>query len=37
MASASSLENTTEGSPELKRSLTQRQLTMMTIGGAIGV
>lgn len=24
-------------SPELKRSLTQRQLTMMTIGGAIGV
>jgi AAT family amino acid transporter len=25
------------GSPELKRRLTQRQLTMMTIGGAIGV
>ena len=24
-------------SPELKRSLTQRQLTMITIGGAIGV
>ena len=37
MASASSLVNTTESSPELKRSLTQRQLTMMTIGGAIGV
>ena len=36
-ASASSVVNTTEGSPELKRSLTQRQLTMMTIGGAIGV
>ena len=32
-----SLANTTEGSPELKRNLTQRQLTMMTIGGAIGV
>jgi amino acid transporter, AAT family len=29
--------NTTESSPELKRRLTQRQLTMMTIGGAIGV
>jgi amino acid transporter, AAT family len=27
----------TEGAGELKRSLTQRQLTMMTIGGAIGV
>ncbi len=26
-----------KGSPELKRALTQRQLTMMTIGGAIGV
>lgn len=26
-----------ESSPELKRALTQRQLTMMTIGGAIGV
>jgi L-asparagine transporter-like permease len=26
-----------QGSPELKRRLTQRQLTMMTIGGAIGV
>jgi amino acid transporter, AAT family len=25
------------GAPELKRRLTQRQLTMMTIGGAIGV
>ena len=37
MASASSLAKTTEGSPELKRSLTQRQLIMMTIGGAIGV
>jgi amino acid transporter, AAT family len=28
---------TKESSPELKRRLTQRQLTMMTIGGAIGV
>jgi amino acid transporter, AAT family len=28
---------THESSPELSRSLTQRQLTMMTIGGAIGV
>jgi AAT family amino acid transporter len=37
MASASSLANKTDGSRELKRSLTQRQLTMMTIGGAIGV
>jgi AAT family amino acid transporter len=36
-ASASSLANTAEGGPELKRNLTQRQLTMMTIGGAIGV
>jgi AAT family amino acid transporter len=26
-----------EGSPQLKRALKQRQLTMMTIGGAIGV
>ncbi|WP_231737725.1 amino acid permease [Terracidiphilus gabretensis] len=26
-----------EGPPELKRNLTQRQLTMLTIGGAIGV
>lgn len=26
-----------ESSPELKRRLTQRQLTMMTVGGAIGV
>jgi L-asparagine transporter-like permease len=37
MASASSLTNATEGSPELKRNLSQRQLTMLTIGGAIGV
>jgi AAT family amino acid transporter len=29
--------NTPESSAELKRTLTQRQLTMMTIGGAIGV
>jgi amino acid transporter, AAT family len=36
-ASASSLAETTGGSAELKRNLTQRQLTMMTIGGAIGV
>jgi L-asparagine transporter-like permease len=28
---------TSESSPELNRALTQRQLTMMTIGGAIGV
>ena len=28
---------TPESSPELSRALTQRQLTMMTIGGAIGV
>jgi AAT family amino acid transporter len=35
--SESTLANTTESSPELKRRLTQRQLTMMTIGGAIGV
>ncbi len=31
------LANTAGRSPELKRALTQRQLTMMTIGGAIGV
>ena len=31
------LADTPESSPELKRALTQRQLTMMTIGGAIGV
>ena len=37
MATASALTNTTESSLELKRRLTQRQLTMMTIGGAIGV
>jgi amino acid transporter, AAT family len=37
MISASALSNTTMSSPELKRRLTQRQLTMMTIGGAIGV
>ncbi len=36
-ASAYSLAETAEGSAELKRNLTQRQLTMMTIGGAIGV
>ena len=35
--SASAPANPTESSFELKRSLTQRQLTMMTIGGAIGV
>ncbi len=35
--SASFPVNTTEGPPELKRRLTQRQLTMLTIGGAIGV
>ena len=29
--------DTPESSPELNRALTQRQLTMMTIGGAIGV
>ena len=29
--------NLPAGRPELKRALTQRQLTMMTIGGAIGV
>jgi AAT family amino acid transporter len=37
MASASSMAEKPEGSPELKRNLTQRQLTMLTIGGAIGV
>jgi amino acid transporter, AAT family len=31
------LADTPESSPELNRALTQRQLTMMTIGGAIGV
>ena len=31
------MASTAESSPELKRRLTQRQLTMMTIGGAIGV
>jgi len=36
-ASASTLINATGSSPELSRRLTQRQLTMMTIGGAIGV
>jgi amino acid transporter, AAT family len=36
-ASTHALANTTESFPELKRRLTQRQLTMMTIGGAIGV
>jgi AAT family amino acid transporter len=35
--SAPKLAATPEASPELKRALTQRQLTMMTIGGAIGV
>jgi AAT family amino acid transporter len=34
---AVNLAGTHEGSPELSRALTQRQLTMMTIGGAIGV
>jgi L-asparagine transporter-like permease len=37
MASASSPAKTSVRPPELKRNLTQRQLTMMTIGGAIGV
>jgi AAT family amino acid transporter len=37
IAPASRLANTTENSSELKRSVTQRQLTMMTVGGAIGV
>jgi AAT family amino acid transporter len=31
------IADTPESSPELNRALTQRQLTMMTIGGAIGV
>ena len=31
------LAGTPENSPQLNRALTQRQLTMMTIGGAIGV
>lgn len=34
---ASKRADTSESSPELNRALTQRQLTMMTIGGAIGV
>jgi AAT family amino acid transporter len=34
---ASKAADSPEGSPELKRALTQRQVTMMTIGGAIGV
>jgi len=34
---ASKLAQLPESSPELKRALTQRQLTMMTLGGAIGV
>jgi L-asparagine transporter-like permease len=33
----STLAGSPESSSELKRALTQRQLTMMTIGGAIGV
>jgi amino acid transporter, AAT family len=32
-----SIQGAKQGSHELKRRLTQRQLTMMTIGGAIGV
>jgi AAT family amino acid transporter len=32
-----SIQAAKQGAPELKRRLTQRQLTMMTIGGAIGV
>jgi amino acid transporter, AAT family len=36
-ASASTLPDPTENFHELKRRLTLRQLTMMTIGGAIGV
>jgi L-asparagine transporter-like permease len=35
--SESAVATVVESSPELKRRLTQRQLTMMTIGGAIGV
>ncbi len=34
---ASKIADPPESSPELKRALTERQLTMMTIGGAIGV
>src|SRR5947209_13759685 len=34
---ASKTSDPPESSPELKRALTQRQLTMMTMGGAIGV
>ena len=37
MPSVPTLANTPENSHELERRLTQRQLTMMTIGGAIGV
>lgn len=37
MPSTFAAANEPESSPELKRRLTQRQLTMMTIGGAIGV
>ncbi len=34
---ASPIANSSKSSPELKRALTERQLSMMTIGGAIGV
>jgi AAT family amino acid transporter len=34
---ASKVAYSPESSPQLKRALTQRQLTMMTMGGAIGV
>ena len=37
IAPTSALANASGNSPELKRRLTQRQLSMMTIGGAIGV
>ena len=37
VAVAQPVANTTAVPPKLKRRLTQRQLTMMTIGGAIGV
>ena len=37
MPSKLAAANGPESSSELKRRLTQRQLTMMTIGGAIGV
>jgi L-asparagine transporter-like permease len=37
MPSPSATSNPIENSHELERRLTQRQLTMMTIGGAIGV